>query len=99
MVALFGIPGSGLPVFRTNVAPGVCWDASTVDDDSKDDESCASQDLDDTNDELDLFWSVGCAVWAIQGDSYLAISLHSEELNDNKQEEQRNDPGGVVDIF
>ena len=67
---------------RANVASVICGNASTVDDDSQDDEASASADLDETDDEFDL-----------------AISLHSEELDDDKQKKQGNDPSSVVNVF
>lgn len=44
-----------IPVLNTNVASVVGWDAAAVDDDSEDDEAGTCQDLDDANDEFDLY--------------------------------------------
>ncbi len=43
-----------IPVFSTNIASGVGRDAAAVNDDCEDDESCASDNFDNTEDELDL---------------------------------------------
>lgn len=44
-----------IPVSCTNVASVVGRDAADVDDDTKDHEAYAGEDLDDTEDEFDLF--------------------------------------------
>lgn len=43
-----------MPVACSNVAPVVCGDASTIDDNSKDDESQYSNDLDQRKDKFDF---------------------------------------------
>jgi hypothetical protein len=43
-----------LPVSCTNIASVVGWNATAVDDYSKDDEACAGDDLEDTECEFDL---------------------------------------------
>lgn len=42
-----------VPVFRTNVATSISWYAATVDDDTQDDETHASYDFNDGQDEFD----------------------------------------------
>lgn len=47
-----------IPVFGTNIASGVRWDAAAANDDAENHEAQASSDLHDTKDKLDLFRSV-----------------------------------------
>ncbi len=44
-----------MPVSRTDITSVVGWNATAVDDYAKEDEACAGDDLDDTEDEFDLF--------------------------------------------
>lgn len=43
-----------LPISCTDVASVICWDATAVDDDSKEYETYTGDDLDNTEDEFDL---------------------------------------------
>ena len=49
------IESLSIPVSCTNIASGVCWDAAAVNDYSENHEAYASGDLNNTEDELDLF--------------------------------------------
>lgn len=48
-------PRMKLPVSCTNVASVVCWNATAINDYSKDHEADTGDDLDHTEDEFDLF--------------------------------------------
>jgi hypothetical protein len=73
-----------IPVSCTNVASVVSWDAATVDNDAEDDEAGTGNDLDDADDKFDLFRSAHCSYREAYEGIYLAISLDTEELNNNQ---------------
>ena len=69
-----------LPITGADVASVIGWDTTTVDNDTEEDETRASADLDDTQDELSF-----------------TVALDTEKLNRNQGEEQRCDPGCIID--
>ena len=90
-----------IPVSCTNVASVVRWYATAIDDDTENQKTQASNDLDHTEDEFDLSrWTKIRHIFSrrvFRWISYLAITSHSEELNGNQSSEQGDNPSTVVD--
>ena len=86
-----------IPVSRANVAAVICGNTTAIDDYTEKHESQASNDLEQTEEELDLFQlarSRENVRWTC-----LAIALDTKHLDGNQSDKQRNDPSSVVNAF
>jgi hypothetical protein len=87
-----------IPICETDVASVIGWYATTVDNDSQDHESNASDNFQQAQSKFDLIRLVVNSCYPVVV-TYLSIASDSKVLDDREKKKQRYDPSAVIDVL